>query len=215
LIEQSYFTEQNYSIPVQGNPLKNDNTITDKYGRPLHPDAQLVQACLRGDSASQRLLYEQYRRPMFRICLRYGSSRQDAEDFLQEGFVRVFKDLRQYRMEGPLGAWIRKVVLNSILQHLRKRRLVFSGAELSDLEGLHAADEDIPGNLDAEILTRYIQALPDGYRTVFNMFVIEGYTHQEIAEELAITVGTSKSQLSKARGMLRSWLTHIHSPENI
>ncbi len=181
----------------------------------MHPDTQLVQACLRGDSASQRLLYERYKSPMFRICLRYGGSKQDAEDFLQDGFVRVFKDLQQYRMEGPLGAWIRKVVINSILQQLRKRRIVYSDTELSDLEGLHMTEEDIPGNLDAEILTRYIQALPDGYRTVFNMFVIEGFTHQEIAEALSINVGTSKSQLSKARGMLRSWLATIHSPESI
>lgn len=127
----------------------------------------------------------------------------------------VFRDLRQFRMEGPLGAWIRKVMVNSILQQLRKRRIRFSDAELSDLEGLHTTQNDIPGNLDAEKLTTYIQALPEGYRTVFNMFVVEGFTHQEIAERLEITVGTSKSQLSKARAMLKTWLAPIYTPENI
>lgn len=195
--------------------MKRNDTITDKYRHPLHADAELVRACLHGDTASQRLLYEQHSRPMFRICLRYANSRQDAEDYLQEGFVRVFKDLGQFRMEGPLGAWIRKVIVNSILQQLRKRRLQFTDAELSDLEGLHATEEDIPGNLDAEKLTTYIQALPEGYRTVFNMFVIEGFTHQEIAERLEITVGTSKSQLSKARAMLKTWLSPIYTPESI
>ena len=186
-----------------------------KHTPSLHPDANLVKACLRGDSASQRALYEQHKRAMFRICLRYASSTQDAEDYLQEGFVKVFKDLEQYRMEGPLGAWIRKVVINTILQQLRKRRIRFTDTELSDLEYNHRTEDDIPGNLDAEMITKYIQALPDGYRTVFNMFAIEGFTHQEIADTLGISTGTSKSQLSKARAMLRNRLETIHSPESI
>lgn len=181
----------------------------------MHSDAQLVKACLHGDGASQRALYEQHKIPMFRICLRYADSRQDAEDYLQEGFVKVFKDLGQFRMEGPLGAWIRKVMINTILQQLRKRRITFSNAELSDLEGKYHTEGDIPGNLDAQMLTNYIQALPDGYRTVFNMFAVEGFTHQEIADTMGITVGTSKSQLSKARAMLKNRLAAIHSPERI
>jgi len=152
---------------------------------------------------------------MFRICLRYAGTKQEAEDYLQEGFVKVFKDLQQYRMEGPLGAWIRKVVLNTILQQLRRRKIAFSDADVNDLETRYLTDEDITGNLDAEILTTYIQGLPDGYRTVFNMFVIEGFTHQEIADTLKIQVGTSKSQLSKARAMLKVRLASIHSPESI
>lgn len=195
--------------------MERGSTIPGKHEHPLHPDAQLVRACLQEDSHSQRLLYEQYKRPMFRICLRYASSKQEAEDFLQDGFVKVFKDLAQFRMEGPLGAWIRKVILNTVLQHLRKRKLTFADLELSEKDVQMTTDEDIPGNLDAEILTTYIQTLPDGYRTIFNMFVVEGFTHQEIANTLKITVGTSKSQLSKARAMLRTKLTAIHSPESI
>jgi len=181
----------------------------------LHPDAKLVKACLQGDSTSQRALYEQFQRPMFRICLRYAASRQDAEDYLQEGFVKVFKDLGQFRMEGPLGAWIRKVMVNTILQQLRKRRITFSDGELSDFEASLSTDDNIPGNLDAQMLTKYIQALPDGYRTVFNMFAVEGFTHQEIADTMGITVGTSKSQLSKARAVLKTQLTAVYSHEKI
>jgi RNA polymerase sigma-70 factor (ECF subfamily) len=147
--------------------------------------------------------------------MRYAGSRQEAEDFLQDGFIRVFKDLGQYRMEGPLGAWIRKVVLNSIFQQLRKRRIAIIPIEIQALESEYTHEDDLPGNLDAEILTRYIQALPEGYRTVFNMFAIEGFTHQEIADALGINAGTSKSQLSKARAMLKSRLAAIHSPEGI
>jgi RNA polymerase sigma-70 factor (ECF subfamily) len=208
-------SKQKYSFHTQGNPLTDEDTISGKQGHPLLSDADIVRACLRGDHTAQQQLYEQYKRPMFRICLRYGASRQDAEDFLQDAFVRVFRDLGQFRMEGPLGAWIRKVVVNTILQQLRKRRLLISDVEISEIDTHHNTEDDIPGNLDAEILTKYIQALPYGYRTVFNMFVIEGFTHQEIAETLSITVGTSKSQLSKARQMLKSRLVGIVSPEGI
>jgi len=181
----------------------------------LHSDAQLVRACLRGDQGSQQRLYEQYKRQMYRVCLRYAASREDAEDYLQEAFIRVFRDLRQFRMEGPLGAWIRKVVVNSILQQLRKRKLDFSDTDISELEHLSAREEDVPGNLDAQILTKYIQGLPDGYRTVFNMYVIEGFTHQEIGNMLGISSGTSKSQLSKARAMLRTKITALYTQEKI
>jgi RNA polymerase sigma-70 factor (ECF subfamily) len=195
--------------------LRINGTITVKREFSLHPDADLVGACLRGERASQKLLYDQYQRQMFRVCLRYAGTKQEAEDFLQDGFIRVFKDLQQYRKEGPLGAWIRKVILNTIFQHFRKRKIDISSAELNDLETEFTHEEDLPGNLDAEILTRYIQALPEGYRTVFNMFAIEGYTHQEIAEHLGINIGTSKSQLSKARTLLKSKLAAIHSAEGI
>lgn len=181
----------------------------------MHPDAPLVKACLKGDGKSQRLLYEHYKKPVFRMCLRYACCREEAEDYLQDGFVKVFKDLAQYRMEGPLGAWIRKVVLNTILQQLRKKRLLFTEKEPADLDNPPVTNEDLPGNLDVEILTNYIQTLPDGYRTVFNMFAIEGFTHQEIAETLNITVGTSKSQLSKARALLKARLSMIHTTEQI
>lgn len=157
------------------------------------------------------MLYEQYFRQMFRICLRYARTTEDAEDYLQEAFVRVFHDLRQFRMEGPLGAWIRRVVINTVLQQLRRRKIVFSGDDVGDFTNINAPDKDLPGNLDAELLTRYIQNLPDGYRVVFNMYAIEGYTHQEIADTLGIQVGTSKSQLSKARAMLRSRISALYS----
>ncbi|MDX1477169.1 MAG: RNA polymerase sigma factor [Saprospiraceae bacterium] len=193
-----------------------DRTIEiSKYHESLHPDAQLVRSCLDGDLKSQRELYEQYKRPMFRLCLRYASCRQDAEDFLQDGFLKVFKDLHQYRQQGPLGAWMRKVMVNTILQHFRRQKHLFAPVEVQSLAETYHQDEQITGAMDAEMLTRYIQGLPDGYRLVFNMYVVEGYTHADIADELGISVGTSKSQLSKAKAMLRKRLEGVYSKQEI
>ena len=193
-----------------------DRTIPiSKYHESLHPDAQLVRACLAGDLNSQRELYERYKQQMFRLCLRYASCRQDAEDFLQDGFLKVFKDLHQYRQQGPLGAWMRKVMVNTILQHFRRQKQIFSSVEVQALADHYHEDEQITSALDAETLTQHIQQLPDGYRVVFNMYVVEGYPHKDIARELGISIGTSKSQLSKAKTMLRTRLKGIFTEEKV
>jgi RNA polymerase sigma-70 factor (ECF subfamily) len=172
-------------------------------------DARLVKQCLRGDRNSQRELYELHERDMFRICLRYAGSREEAEDMMQDGFVRIFQDLKQFKGEGPLGAWMHKVMVRSALQHLRKhasRPDFFEDVgKLND----YSHEEDLAGRLDAEVLTREIQTLPRGYRTVFNLFVMEEYTHEEIADTLGISVSTSKSQLHKARARLKKRLEQI------
>lgn len=181
----------------------------------LHPDAQLIKSCIAGDIGSQRALYDQYKRPLFRLCLRYASNRQDAEDYLQEGFIVIYRDLKQFRMEGPLGAWMRRVMVNSVLQQLRKKRHLFTDTEIDVVSHRMPVEEAATGALDAEFLTTVIQRLPDGYRTVFNMYVIEGYSHKEIATELGITTGTSKSQLSKARAMLRDQLAGTVTTQHV
>ncbi|MDX1409257.1 MAG: RNA polymerase sigma factor, partial [Saprospiraceae bacterium] len=170
---------------------------------------------LAGDLNSQRELYERYKQQMFRLCLRYASCRQDAEDFLQDGFLKVFKDLHQYRQQGPLGAWMRKVMVNTILQHFRRQKQIFSSVEVQALADHYHEDEQITSALDAETLTQHIQQLPDGYRVVFNMYVVEGYPHKDIARELGISIGTSKSQLSKAKTMLRTRLKGIFTEEKV
>ena len=173
--------------------------------RTLHKsEEKLVEACLKGDTRSQKLLYEQYRRQMFRMCLRYARTDQEAEDYLQDGFIKVFIDLKQYQFKGPLGAWIRKVILNVILQEIRKRKQLFPAVDINAMADQIGADERMSAELDARTLTSYIQQLPDGYRAVFNMYAVEGYSHKEIAHRLGISVGTSKSQLSKARASLRA-----------
>ncbi len=172
-----------------------------------HPSHPFLPGCLKGDPQAQRQLYEAFKAPMFRLCLRYAGSREEAEDLLQEGFVRVFTDLHQYRGQGPLGAWVRKVVLNVALQHLRRQKNAPAILDIETLPELPGeAAESLFGQLRAKALTALLQQLPPGYRTVFNLFVMEGHSHREIAEMLGISENTSKSQLSKAKAMLRSML---------
>lgn len=140
---------------------------------------------------------------MFRICLRYSNSRTEAEDTLQEGFIKIFRDLHQFSSSGPLGAWMRKVMVNTALQEIRKRKHLFPTIDISQLQQQFRTEEDIHSNLHAQALTKMVQSLPPGYRAVFNMYVVEGYSHKEIAEKLAISISTSKSQLFKAKAALK------------
>lgn len=173
-------------------------------------EQKLVERCLREDRQAQRHLYETYKVPLFRICLRYAASRSDAEDILQEGFVRIFKDLPSYRGDGPLGGWLRKVMVNSALQYLRRQKQLLPTVEVDALpdrpDEAHNAFDILEAGAQAEQLTRIIQQLPTGYRTVFNLYVVESFSHQEIATQLGISVSTSKTQLHKAKALLRQWL---------
>jgi len=156
-------------------------------------EKQLLAHCLAQQPDAQRQLYERYKVPMYRLCLRYAASATEAEDILQDGFIKVFSDLHQFRGDGPLGAWIRQVVLRTALQYLRQR-----------IKNINiVSDVYLPDTPDAKQLIHLIQQLPDGYRTVFNLFVIEEYSHKEIANTLGISESTSKSQLYKAKAMLR------------
>jgi RNA polymerase sigma-70 factor (ECF subfamily) len=169
-------------------------------------EQQILLGCLKNDRKAQRALYEEYKVQMFRLCLRYARDRQEAEDLLQEGFIAVFRDLKNYKGSGALGGWIRKVMVNNALQHIRKTKHHFQSidnVQLSEYEEINIEEED---QSRVKELTKHLQSLPDGYRTVFNLYVIEGYTHKEIAKVLSISESTSKSQLFKAKGMLRKML---------
>lgn len=150
-----------------------------------------------------------FNRDVMGICMRYARDRSEAEDMMQEGFIKVYSDLYQYRPIGPLGGWIRRVVVNSCLRFIRKRkRLVFN--EFSGMQTeLLPTDENIISDLGAQDLMKLVQQLPDGYRLVFNLYVVEGFTHQEIADQLGISVNTSKSQLSRAKASLRKTIEKI------
>ncbi|TAK34915.1 MAG: RNA polymerase sigma factor [Saprospiraceae bacterium] len=169
----------------------------------------LVRGCLRGERQQQRALYERYKVPMFRLCLRFASDRAEAEDLLQEGFVKVFDDLHQYSFQGAFGGWVRRVMLNVALQHVRKQQRMFPVVDVDAYTNYLPSGDDIIAQLDAEALTKFIQQLPPGYRAVFNLYVVEGYPHKEIAGMLGIDVGTSKSQLSKAKTALRGMLERV------
>jgi RNA polymerase sigma factor (sigma-70 family) len=169
-----------------------------------YSDQELVAGVLKGNPKHQAAMYHQFEVQMFRVLLRFSKDKPEAEDMLQDGFVRVFRDIGQFRSEGPLGAWIRKIMVNTALSHLRKQKdFVIDTPDFNFLENVIRTDEDFGSALDVEMLTKSLQKLPPGYRAVFNMYAVEGFTHEEIANQLGITIGTSKSQLFKARDFLK------------
>lgn len=166
----------------------------------------LVRDCLRERAAAQRQLYEQFAPLMLGVCYRYTKSLSDAEDVLQEGFIKVFKSLGQYKFEGPLGAWIRRIMVTTAINYLKKHSRYQSELVFNDVP-LHAVASDNPElRLDAKELAALIRQLPPGYQTIFNLYAIEGYTHVEIGAMLGIQEGTSRSQYARARSLLVSWI---------
>ena len=169
-------------------------------------DEQLVYGCVNGDPVAQKALYQRFARKMMSICMRYAGDRDQAQDMLQDGFVKVFQKIGHYRADGPLGGWIARTMVNTALDHLRRNKPYDHSVDLSEAEHLHQEDATVLGSMTTEELMALIQSLPAGYRTVFNLFVIEGYPHKEIADMLGISENTSKSQFMKARAYLRKLL---------
>ena len=167
---------------------------------------KLIKDCLHGKPAAQRALYEQYAGSMLGVCYRFTKSVNDAEDVLQEGFVKVFRHLQQYKSEGELGAWIRRIMVTTAINYLKKHSHYQADLSFTDM-GLHPVSLDNPDVLlDAKDLADIVRQLPPGYQTIFNLYAIEGYNHVEIGKMLGISEGTSRSQYSRARALLISWL---------
>ncbi len=168
-------------------------------------EKRLVKQCIAGNGDAQREVYERYGGEMLAVCRRYTHSLEDAEEVLSNGFIKVFQKIDQYRGEGALGAWIRRVMVREALNFIRYQKNLFVEVEEEyQSEFGHAATSE---HYDAEHLMRMINELPTGYRTVFNLYAIEGYNHKEIGEMLDISENTSKSQLSKARRQLQEKLS--------
>ena len=173
-------------------------------------EVKLINNCLRKNPEAQRYLYEKYKVKWFMICLRYSRNRDEAEDMMQEGLISIFKDLRQYNSKkAAFSTWSGKVMVNAALQFLRKWKKLDFYDDIAAHTNLVMDQEDVYDKLGAKELTSIVQKLPNGYRVVFNLYVIEGYKHREIAEILEISENTSKSQLRKAKSMLRDQLEHI------
>jgi RNA polymerase sigma factor (sigma-70 family) len=167
---------------------------------------QLVKDCLKEKPAAQRELYNLFAGPMLGICYRYTKSISDAEDVLQEGFVKVFRNLHQFKSEGELGGWIRRIMVTTAINYLKKNSRYQSELSYTD-EYLHAVTNEHPEiRMEAKELAELIRQLPTGYQTIFNLHAVEGYSHVEIGEILGIHEGTSRSQYSRARGLLINWL---------
>ena len=166
----------------------------------------MVERCLRGERKACNELYETYSMTLYRMCQRYGNNRIEAEEMLQTGFIEVFKNIGKWKGDGPLGAWIRRVVLNQSLQLLKKNQKQRQIQSIDNHYDIASSEVDAISQLQADDLLDLLQRMPTGYRTVFNLYVIDGYSHKEISEELEVSVSTSKTQLRKARLYMRASL---------
>jgi RNA polymerase sigma factor (sigma-70 family) len=164
---------------------------------------ELVIKCKAADRKAQELLYKQFASKMLGVCLRYAVDKMEAEDMLQNGFVRVFQKINDFRGEGSFEGWMRRIMVHASIEYYRKHHKMMQLVELDCAFDEIAADPLATAKLAANELLALIQQLAPGYRIVFNLFAIEGYSHREIAEIAGITEGASKSQLSRARTVLR------------
>ncbi len=169
---------------------------------------ELIKGCIKQDAKCQRMLFEQMSGKMFSVCLRYANDAMEAEDMLQEGFVRVFNNVHQFKFEGSFEGWVRRVVVNCALKHLQKKRIQFTEIKEGSTQ-VQAVDAYAYAHLGQEDLMKLIAQLPDGYRIVFNLNIIEGFSHEEIAQMLNIQASTSRSQLVKARKMLQHQILQL------
>jgi len=162
----------------------------------------IISECIDGSRKAQSMLYHQFAPKMFGVCLRYAKDATEAEDNLQDGFIKVFANLKNFRHDGSLEGWIRRIMINVSLEKLRKQHLLYPVEDVAVYDTVNFSD-DVLAKIAADDLMKLIQQLPPRYRMVFNLYVMEGYSHQEIAEEMSITQGTSKSNLARAREILK------------
>jgi RNA polymerase sigma factor (sigma-70 family) len=169
----------------------------------LEPIELLIEGCVKHNRHCQNQLYNRFKQPMFLVCLRYCTTREEAEEVLQEGFMRVFDFAHQYKFEGSFEGWMKKIMVNCALQKYRSKRQLRPVVNIDSTEVVDAGHEDIISKLGTKELLNMIRQLPPAYRMVFNLFVFEGMKHREIAALLNISEGTSKSNLSDARYLLQ------------
>lgn len=164
-------------------------------------DQQMIEHCIQGDRSSQKALYQKYSAKMLSICLRYSADYQSAEDILQEGFIKAFRNLSKFRHEGSFEGWLRRIMVNTAIEIHRRKNHLYSVVEIENID-IPYVHEDPISALGKEDIMQMVMALSPGYRTVFNLYAIEGFSHKEIAAQLNISEGTSKSQLARARYIL-------------
>lgn len=174
-------------------------------------DRTLVTECAKGNPRAQRALFDKFAPKMLAVIMRYLRNMDEAEDTLQDGFVKIFHKIGEFKMEGSLEGWIRRIMVNTALDMLRKNKKLLGDIQLDDVSYKVSYEDTGFDEMNVEQLLQLIDALPDGYRIVFNMFAIEGYSHKEIADTLGVTENTSKSQYSRARAFLRNQLEKIES----
>lgn len=176
----------------------------------LKDNEQIIKACQKNRPDAQKKLYEQFSGKMFGVCLQYAKDYTEAEDILQDGFVKVFTKISQYNFKGSFEGWVRRIMVNCALERFRKQNLLYPVSNIHDYDSKMVV-EDVLSEVSSKELLNVIQELSPQYKTVFNLYAIEGYSHQEISEMLKISVGTSKSNLSRARVILQDKVKKLYS----
>ncbi len=184
--------------------------ISSKFGLVMRDDGftdmsdeELVRGCVDKNKLAQKILYDKYCRKMMGVCMRYASCHAEAQDMLQDGLIKVYEKINSFGFQGSLEGWIKRIVINTSLDHLRRNKNLQNQVEIETQEETLHYHSEVIESFSAKDLMAIIQKLPTGYRTVFNLFAIEGYNHREIAEMLSITESTSKSQFSRAKSHLQ------------
>ena len=169
-------------------------------------EEQMLQGCLKNNASTQEALYNRFSPRMLGVCYRFARNREDAEDMMQEGFIKVFSQIHQFRRQGALEGWIRRIIVHTCINILKKNKKFSDSVDLFHASTLHLNENNIPSLLQAKQVVECIRLLPLGYRTVLNLYAIEGYSHREIASILDIEESTSRSQYTRAKSMLEDIL---------
>lgn len=175
----------------------------------LHPEEEIIEGCKREDRYHQELLYRRFAPKMYGVCLSYAKNREQARDIMHDAFLKVFRSIKSYQHKGSFEGWIRRIVTNTAIDHIRKGSKTFEliSEEVPDTPEEEPEEND--KNIPMDDLLAQVARLPEGAKVVFNLYALEGMTHGEIASKLNITVGTSKSQFNRARMMLQNWLKEV------
>lgn len=169
-------------------------------------EEQMLAGSIKNNAAAQEALYNRFSPRMLGVCYRFAKNREDAEDMLQDGFIKVFTQLHQYRSEGALEGWIRRIVVHTCINILKKNKKFADSVDIIHANSIHVKEDMIPSIMQAKQVVECIRMLPLGYRTVLNLYAIEGYSHKEIAGMLEIEESTSRSQYTRAKAMLEDVL---------
>lgn len=176
---------------------------------------ELISRLKKEDKKAQKELYDKYSGLFYVICLRYSANSDEAKDFLQEGFIKIFLNIKQYNAKGSFEGWMKRIIINNAINNYHKELKRRYAVDIDEVYNLESDNYKIDeSDFSYEELLQFVQKLPKGYRTIFNLFAIEGYKHKEIAEMLDISESTSKSQYHRAKKILQTWLTKIKEERN-
>lgn len=170
----------------------------------------ILSGCLQNDGLAQRELYARYSPRMLSVCYRFAHNREDAEDMLQEGFIKVFSQIHTFQNKGAFEGWIRRIIVHTCINHLKKNKKFNESVDIIHATGVQIREDSVPSIVQAKQIVECIRLLPLGYRTVLNLYAIEGYSHKEISVMLDVEESTSRSQYTRAKQMLEDILVRKH-----